>query len=354
MENIAHIFSYPKYKIVEFLVDGTIGSSFSQLTILTFKISCRNKTNHYFNFHRILAKYIPGKQEIIISCIVQYRTLLADVSPLGSIIFQTILRKIILNESSEESKEKLAKADKFFQSHYFPYVRFIRENHMNGREKCKEMIKSLEDVPKFAKSLGLKDEDLFKLLCNFLSSHACEYRGCGGFSYLKCGGCLDAHYCNARCQERDFSRHKDKCSERGKFRARIMAIPCTLEVVLEHTYQEPIIRFETFIRVLQVRVYEAFHGMLKTTALSQLLPSRCHEKMLCLVKRRKNRPTVPCFRSQLEKAFGHKNMFAIFFEKACHLPWDWQSSENVKIVREVFKLKKKYEKFHTSFSTYWF
>ena len=143
MENIPHIFSYPKYKIVEFLVDGTIGSSSSQLTILTFKIASRNKTNHYFNFHRILAKYIPGKQEIIISCIVQYRTLLADVSPLGSIIFQTILRKIILNESSEESKEKLAKADKFFQSHYFPYVRFIRENHMNGREKCKEMIKSL-------------------------------------------------------------------------------------------------------------------------------------------------------------------------------------------------------------------
>ena len=34
----------------------------------------------------------------------------------------------------------------------------------------------------------------------FLSSHACSKPGCDGFSYMKCGKCRVAHYCNRECQ----------------------------------------------------------------------------------------------------------------------------------------------------------
>merc|ERR1719342_1064539 len=45
----------------------------------------------------------------------------------------------------------------------------------------------------------------------FLSSHACSKPGCDGFSYMKCGKCRVAHYCNGDCQVNDWENHQKDC-----------------------------------------------------------------------------------------------------------------------------------------------
>ena len=108
-----------------------------------------------------------------------------------------------------------------------------------------------------------------------------------------------------------------------------MAMPYLLQVVLMKMYQKPVITFETFSRVLQVKIYETFHRMLRTSefrhlnlrttgfrhlsAIPQEIEHKSEDKVLCLLKMRRNVRTLRCLKIQLENAFRKTNSFAVFF-----------------------------------------
>ena len=85
-------------------------------------------------------------------------------------------------EISKETTEVVKYADELYLNFLQVYVAFIKNNKQTDPKKCKEIIKSLEDVPKFAKSLEMDDEDILNLLGRFVSEHICQHPDCDGLT----------------------------------------------------------------------------------------------------------------------------------------------------------------------------
>ena len=124
----------------------------------------------------------------------------------SSLAYQNLIPSLILSESERAQKvdkireetnwmmcgssvDVINAADALHRNYLRPWVIFVNKYHHFSKRKSKEMIKSLADVPTFAKSIELDDGDLLKLLVMFVSMHVCESPGCDGYSYLKCGDC---------------------------------------------------------------------------------------------------------------------------------------------------------------------
>ena len=322
LTNIAQVFSFSKANIFGFVFDKT-----SIYTVLNVKFRKKNALKSTYKF---LTIYMPPPPKYIIhSSVPCLKDFLVDsITPtiLALQIFEA-LQPSIKSESeqeaeiSKETTEVVKYADELYLNFLQVYVAFIKNNKQTDPKKCKEIIKSLEDVPKFAKSLEMDDEDILNLLGRFVSEHICQHPDCDGFSYLKCGDCKDVHYCNVQCQEKDFSIHQHQCKIQKSTRLRTWIIPDYLKKTHEQIYQKPVISFETFIRVLSVKIYEAFHDTLRKTALGQFIvhnitentEHKSDEKMLGLLKKRKNgRIPFKCLKIQMENAFGNRNLLAQF------------------------------------------
>ena len=352
-ENIQHVFILESYKVVGFVLNGSgislyrnVQHSDDGIKIMTFILSSEKK-NELKNMQNFLPKIFPEKNQDYIhtihSSVKKFRLHLAMLffksgSWKGSLAYQNIIPSLTWNESERAQKIAMLReetnwfmcgssddvinaADAMHRNYLRSWVIFVNKYHHLSKQKNKEMIKSLADVPTFAKSIDLDDGDLLKVLVMFVSMHICESPGCDSYSYLKCGDCKVSHYCNVQCQERDFARHKDSCEAKSRYRTRVMAMPYLLQVVLMKMYQKPVITFETFSRVLQVKIYETFHRILRTTGfrhlhlrtLPQEIEHKSEDKVLCLLKMRRNVRTLRCLKIQLENAFGNTNSFAVFF-----------------------------------------
>ena len=296
-------------------------------TVLTFKLSSEKKCE-FKSTYNFLRNYLPRKPHALIQNVPGLKNFLVDfISPKiqALSIFEALLSSIENKSESqirEETDEIVRATDVLYLNYLRPYVTFIKSNKQKSRKKCKEIIKSLEDVPKFAKSLEMHEVDILNLLERFVSEHKCQNPDCDIYSYLKCGDCKDAHYCDVQCQERDFSVHQNHCKILKSLRLRTWIIPDFLKNTHEQIYQKPVISFETFIRVLSVKIYETFDDMLRKTALRQCVllntadnaEHNSDEEMLGLLKRRINgRIHFKCLKTQIENAFGSRNLLAQFF-----------------------------------------
>merc|ERR1712218_90282 len=102
----------------------------------------------------------------------------------------------------------------------------------------------------------------------FLLTHVCHNDKCYSFSYLKCSGCMYAHYCDEECQMEDWEEHQKDCVKQWNVQLRKMLTPINVQDELRHCFGKKIISFATFFREITYKVYEAFHGVLETGKLN--------------------------------------------------------------------------------------
>ena len=166
------------------------------MKILTFILSSEKK-NELRNMKSLLPKIFPEKDQDFIyttKSINRYRFHLAMLyfkggSLKGSKVYKALIPSLTLNESERTQKDIINDADAMHRNYLRSWVIFVNKYHHFSKRRSKEMIKSLADVPTFAKSIELDDGDLLKLLVMFMSMHICESPACDAYSYLKCGDC---------------------------------------------------------------------------------------------------------------------------------------------------------------------
>ena len=119
------------------------------------------------------------------------------------------------------------------------YVYFMLRNHHLEKKAIKKQISSVDNIPKFMKSLSwtyvsMNAVHVYTALRSFLYNHSCHNPECDGFSLLRCGGCDSASYCNGKCQEKGAKDHN--CEIYQDYRRNRDEVPTIIENILEKCF----------------------------------------------------------------------------------------------------------------------
>lgn len=186
-----------------------------------------------------------------------------------------------------DDTDSMSCLDRTYRHYLRPYSSFLQRNPVEKQEG-KKILKSTKNVVKFVKSLGWENDTLLlECVSMFLMRHGCEHPDCDSFSYLKCGSCLSAHYCNEECQERDWDRHRHQCGHMRRDRDRELKVPEFIHSALEKYYDHKVMNFPAFFRNLQLRIYEACYNTLKTKEAQNFVQECLSSSNFCMKSKTK-------------------------------------------------------------------
>ena len=148
------------------------------------------------------------------------------------------------------------------------YTKFTLENESLKKKDLKKKLFEIKSLPDYLRSCStacLCYSYWFTLLGRFSAQHKCGLKTCSGFSLVKCSLCLTARYCDASCQDEDFSNHSgQECQEL----ARRMDQKKFLYTSFEQIFAERLdvsslkLSFESFFSLLCSRVFSDSYNLL--------------------------------------------------------------------------------------------
>jgi len=242
-------------------------------------------------------------------------------------------KRFVLKLFGPKSESSNAKPDvdcgSLRREFYRSYVYFLSKNPVT-KLQCKQMIRFIEDFPRFLVSkLGWENTDfmLHHLVRSFITDHKCGANNCGNFSYLKCSGCKEVVYCSVECQDEDYDEHLLFCDELSSNHSLKQLVPKELQNLLLqiHKYKGEVVSFATFLRELQIKALETFfdsfskvdriveHFMVpQMNANGYTKKPFDEEKLLQLVRRRRNFVPYDTLCTQMLRMYGVKPFIDVF------------------------------------------
>ena len=244
--------------------------------------------------------------------------------PANALDGQMIFDQVMSKDGSKQDEKFVM--DTLQRSLFRPFVYFMMDNHHLDEKECEELINSVDNIPKYVKSLGwTRNDALFHALCLYLKERSCRGPGCDGFGLSFCKNCREAHYCSKECQTRDWKvgGHKSACKMLWELKAFKLMAPSTVDIALEQHLQKKLnISITTFSKMLMGRIYEGFHGCIEDPYILDKIQKflnlfaenprareRSSAKMLTLLKtnRKSHAQSLVRMRNHLNQAYGPMN-----------------------------------------------
>ena len=174
---------------------------------------------------------------------------------------QDIFETVFLNQTSAVPTV-LEMIDVQWRPYLRSYVYFMLEHQNSDEDECKAFIKSVENVPKFVKSLSwTKPETMMLAMGMMMMTHACRLPECNSYSLDKCGGCVLASYCDENCQGKDWEAHRKVCNAMRIQKQKEYYVATLVESQLQmYLGKRPSLNFEMFFKALGSKIYDSCHA----------------------------------------------------------------------------------------------
>ena len=154
-------------------------------------------------------------------------------------------------------------SEAYYRNYLSLYNNFFNKTHLS-KESFKKLMSCAMNVPKILRTKGGEYSDLENGVFEFIRLHKCRNKSCDGFATRKCSLCKNVRYCDAGCQEMDFSKHSKLCPSLKHEKDRTFFVGRIIQEELQKRNEnEPkLVPFESFLSILFSKIFLLFSDLL--------------------------------------------------------------------------------------------